>query len=491
MAQTILVFIFVFLLWFLAFILLRTVFFPKKEQPVPKIKEIPIDTREAAIHLSNAIQHETISTQLSEIKTQDAFTALRLTLEKQYPKFHKHLQKDIIAEHSLFYTWEGTQPDLPPILMLAHQDVVPIDPDTLSEWTFAPFSGTIDDGHIWGRGTLDMKCQLISLFEAVEYLIYTGYQPQRTICFALGHDEEIGGRKGAFEIAKWLEEKNTRFMAIIDEGMPIANSFLENNPFPVALIATSEKGYATVNLSVECEPGHSSLPPKETAIGILGKAISRLEEHQMPARFSIAKQLFRSIGRRGSFGNQLVFANLWLFRRLVQRRLELNAKTNAMIRTTTAPTIIKGGVKDNILPHKVEAKINFRIFPGDTVGDVFNHIHKTIRDNRVTNDPEKAYYWEPSPVSPTDTLVYQTLEMTIKQVFGNIPVAPFLMMGATDARHFSGVSDNIFRLSPIVLDQEDMSRIHGIDERISIENLANMIRFFVQIIQNWDSLEIR
>lgn len=482
---TILIILFVVICFLAAVVLIRTSRFGKILPDVEAGLEIEVDVQAAAEHLSGAIRIETISFSEDQPANPSALEGLHEYLEIVYPEVHAHLKREKINEYSLLYTWVGSNPDLDPILLMAHQDVVPADPETLDLWEHAPFDGDIADGFVWGRGSLDIKNQLITIMEAVEALLKKGFQPERTVCMAFGHDEEIGGSRGAAYVARHLEENGVRLAAVIDEGMSVMQGALPGVEIPVALIGTGEKGYLTLKFSVELEAGHASTPPKQTAIGVLSNALARLEDNPMPGHPERMKPLMESVGIAAPFVNRMAFANLWLFRGVLNKMLSKVGTTSASIRTTTAVTMINGGVKDNILPRSARASVNFRLLPGDTIADVCDHVRKVIDDDRVKFEAVQGAAWEASPVSPTDTEFFKELEETTHQVFGAVPVAPFMMLGGTDSRNYVGISDNVFRFSPVLLQNEDIRRVHGLNERISFENLENMIKFFEILIPRW------
>ena len=262
-----------------AFVLMRTLRFARPLPNVEAGESIEVDEAAAAAHLGEAIRCKTISFSEKQPASPESLLTLHEILSKNYPEVHKQLTRQKINEYSLLYTWPGSNPDLEAVLLMAHQDVVPVDPDTLDKWEHAPFSGEEADGFVWGRGALDIKNQLTAILEAVEQLLKTGFQPKRTVYLAFGHDEEIGGPNGAKAIAHHLQEQGVRLAAVLDEGMPILQGSLPGVEIPVALIGNSEKGYLTLLFSTELEAGHASTPPKQTAIGILAKALSRLEDN--------------------------------------------------------------------------------------------------------------------------------------------------------------------------------------------------------------------
>jgi carboxypeptidase PM20D1 len=382
--------------------------------------------------------------------------------------------------YSLLYTWPGSKPELEPVLLMAHQDVVSADP---SEWSHPPFEGKIVDGFIWGRGTLDIKNQLIGIMEAAEALLRQGYRPQRTILFGLGHDEETGGVNGCKVMGQLLKERGVHLAGIVDEGGGISEGLIAGVHGMVGLVGVSEKGYLTVEFTVQGQPGHSSTPPRQTAIGILARALARLEAHPMPTHLRRVRPLYHGVGRAAPIHLQVAFANVWLFGPLLRRWLMPIPEMNASIRTTTALTIINGGVEDNTIPAEAKAIANFRLLPGDTIADALWHVKKVIKDERVKFKPVEGKFNEALPVSPDTGPAYKSLQYVIRQIFDNPPVAPFVMLGGTDCQHFVPVCDEIYRFTSLVMDESFMGLEHGIDERIPIEWMARMAKFYGQIMQ--------
>lgn len=416
-----------------------------------------------------------------------AFLAFRNYLANRFPLVDSLLEKTTVNEYSLVYKWAGKNPRLEPILLLGHIDVVPVEKESWGEWTQPPYSGAISDGYIWGRGTLDDKVSILGALEAFDLLLRENYQPERSIYLACGHDEEIGGNNGAKAIARRFAQQGIQFEYVIDEGMLIINDALPGLSQPVALIGTAEKGYTTLQMTVNlADGGHSSMPPPETAIGLLSKAVNRLEQHPFPAKIDGPTQLlFDYAGPEMSLPMKAVFANLWLTKGLIKKQLAANPSTNAVLRTTIAPTIIQGGIKENVLPTSASASINFRISPGETTQSVMEHVRKAIDDERISIHPLDANFSnDPSPVSDVDAFGYKVIEKTAREVFPEVIAAPALVLAATDSRHYESVTKNTYRFMPIPLDKSETKRIHGIDERIEIEAYKNMIRFYRQLIKN-------
>ena len=444
----------------------------------------PLDEQAAAQRLAAAVRFQTISNFLAPDQNADQFRALHAHLEQSFPTAHRALKRETIGTYSLLYTWEGSDPAARPILLMAHQDVVPIAPGTETDWQAPPFDGVIRDGFIWGRGAWDNKGNLYSMMEAVEALAAQGFKPKRTIYLAFGHDEEVSGQRGAKAIAALLAARNVKLAFVLDEGLLVMHNAIPGLDKPAALIGVAEKGYVTLLLELSATPGHSSMPPRRTAIGMMSAALARLENQSFPpALRGVVRDMFETLAPEMTGLNRVLFANLWLFRPLVERELSKSAGTDAMLRTTTALTIVSAGNKDNVLPGRADAAVNFRLLPGDTQDSVIAHTRRAMNNEAVAIKPD-TFNSDPSPVTPMQGADYTMLARTIREVFPETVVAPGLMIAATDSRHFVGVADNIFRFSPVRATNADLTRFHGTNERISVQNYAEVIRFYRRLIRN-------
>lgn len=483
--KILLVVVLLLILGLVGYLLYNTFTLKSKQLQVEALPAVNVDQTAAAQRLGQAVQFQTVSTARGAETKAEPFQKLHEFLKNSFPKVHTQLSKETVADYSLLYTWRGSDASLKPIVLMAHQDVVPVDEATLNQWTQAPFSGAVADGFVWGRGTLDDKASLLGIMESVEMLLNENFQPKRTVYLAFGHDEEIGGKNGALAIANLLKERGIQAEFILDEGGSITDKVIKGVDKPVAVVGIAEKGYMSLQLTVEDAGGHSSQPPRNTAIGILSKAVTRLEDNPFPGGIKgITGEMFTRLAPEMNFGNRIFLANMWLFRPLVERQLAAVPSSNATMRTTNAATMFNSGVKDNILPNKATAVVNFRILPGETTETVTEYVRQTIADERVKIAPYDDNFWNPSAVSNTDSVGFQQIEKTIRQTYPETIVTPFLVLGATDSRHFQPVSSNIFRFSPIKLTPDDLPTIHGINERIGVENYAGSIGFYYNLIKN-------
>ena len=457
---------------------------PSRQVAVPAAPKLSIDVDAAAKRLAGAIPFRTVSS-LDDIAGNNAeFDKLHAYLAQQFPKVHATLKREVVGQKALLYTWAGSDPAAKPIALMAHQDMVPIAPGTEKAWSVDPFAGEIKDGYIWGRGTLDNKGNLFAQMEAIELLIGSGFTPKQTVYLVMGDDEEVSGLRGAVPIVELLKSRNVKLDWVLDEGLLVLDGVLPGLSKPAALIGLAEKGYATFFLSLDTAPGHSSMPPTHSAIGLMSAALARLEATPMPGGIKgVAGEMFGTLAPEMSGVNRVMLSNLWLTGPLVAGQLEKSPSSNAMLRTTTALTIVRAGNKDNVLPGRAEAAVNFRVLPGDTLTSVEAHLRKALGNDAIQI---KAYPGnsEPSPVSPTDSAGYLAVQKAVREVFTDAVVAPGLMTAATDSRHFSGLSDSVYRFSPFRVKGEDLARFHGTNERVAISNYAEMIQFYHQLLRN-------
>ncbi len=475
----------------LTIVLVRTLVVPSKQIARLAQTSEGVDLQKAANELAGAIPFQTISyegggTAEQKAGMQAAFLEFHTYLEKTFPRDYATLGHEVVADNNLLFEWKGSDPALKPILLMGHQDVVPIEAGTESTWTHPGFSGEIADGFIWGRGTMDDKQTIVGVLEAVDLLLAKGFRPTRTIYLAFGQDEEIGGLEGAAKIAQRLKSLGVRLEFVLDEGGFISTGMVPGVSVPVAMIGTSEKGYLSLQLIVDGPGGHSSVPPSESNIGVLAEAIRKIETHPMPAHMDGPMgEFLEYAGGSASFPMRVVFKNMWLFSPVVKHILESGPDTNATLRTTAAATIIEAGAKDNVMPSHARAVINFRLLPGDTVASVTAYVRRVISDPRVKLVPiEGEPPSDPSPQSSADSSSFKLMQKTIAQVYPEAVVAPFVFVGATDSKHYAALTNDIYRFAPLLMNPGDVSRFHGTNERVGIDNFAKSIDFYAQLMRN-------
>jgi carboxypeptidase PM20D1 len=467
-------------------LLARAAALPSRQLQVPPAPAFAHPDPDAALRrFAEAIRIPTVSNADPAKIDPAPFRALHRHLEASFPRMHAALRRETVNDLSLVYTWEGRDPSKPPVLWMAHLDVVPVLPGTESKWQQPPFSGALADGFVWGRGTLDIKQKVMAICEAIELRLAAGATPERTLYLAFGHDEEVGGPRGASEIAKRFRERGFRFVYVLDEGGSISTGLVPGVAAPVASVSIAEKGYLNLELAVTQAGGHSSIPPPKTAVGILARAIDRLESRPMPAAVRGPTRAFlETLAPEMPLLQRAALANLWLTAPLVERTFTSTPRGNAQLRTTTAATMFEGSLQANVLPIRARAVVNFRILPGDSVASVVEHVRRAVDDERVeVQILEQRVASEPSPVSRTDTAAWRVLESTIRAVHPDVLVTPQITLGATDARHYGDLSDSVYRFGPTWIGPDDLTRAHGTNERVDARRYVESVGFYVRLLE--------
>jgi carboxypeptidase PM20D1 len=411
-----------------------------------------------------------------------AFDALHVALRERFPRVHARLERTALGEDAVVFRWPGRDPAAPAVILSAHLDVVPVEPGTEAQWTHPPFSGAVADGFVWGRGALDDKLAAVATLAAVESLLAAGHAPARDVWLAFGHDEEVGGGQGARNIAAWLGERGVRAEFLLDEGSAVVEGVLPGLTAPLALIGVAEKGLASFELTLQAEGGHSSMPPPHGAIGRLAAAVVRLEDRPMPAELrGAASAMLDRLAPEMALTPRAALANRWLFEPLLLRGLALHPASNAMIRTTAAPTIFTAGTADNVLAAQARAVVNFRVLPGDTLADVEAHIREVVADDEIAVRCLDRC-WEPSSTSPLAGPGWDHVYAAIRWHWPHAVVSPSLVVAATDARHYAALTDRIYRFAPMHLADADRARLHGTDERVPVDDVATAVRFYQTVL---------
>lgn len=434
-------------------------------------------------HLAAAVRIATISNEDRSLTDPAPFAAFHSFLGVTYPLIHQSLSREVVAEHSLLYTWEGADPSVPAVLLMGHMDVVGIEPGTEDGWEHPPFTAERDDEWLWGRGTTDDKCSVIAIFEAVESLLAEGFRPDVTLYLAVGHDEEIGGGLGAASVSALLASRGVRLDFVLDEGGAVVTGLLPGVTRSVALVGIGEKGYLNVELVAEGAGGHSSVPPAHTAVGHLAAAVASLEANLLPAHLDTQAGFFAALAPvMGGVGG-LALRHADRLGPLVERRLSASPPGNALIRTTTAVTMIGGGVKPNVLPQSARAVANFRVIPGDTVQSVLAHVRAVVGEGITVRQLPGGFSAEPSSLSSTESEAFRVVVEAIGEAFSDAAVAPWIVMGATDSRHYIPIAGDVFRFSPFRMTPADLGRMHGTGERLRLSDADGALAFYRTVVQ--------
>jgi len=468
-----------------AVIVVRTLLHTPPALPPVATVEIPLDAEAIATRLSEAIGFPTVSYQNAEDFPVAAFEGFIEWVQSTYPEVNDAMTLERPGGYTLLYRWPGRNPDLAPILLTAHYDVVPVLPGTEALWEEPPFAGVISDGTVWGRGALDDKSAVIAQLEAATYLLRQGFRPERTVYFSFGHDEEVGGTHGAAAVAANLAARGVRLAWSLDEGSFLFDGMLPGVEPLMATINVAEKGSLTLDIVARGEGGHSSMPPPHTAVGTLADAIERLEENPVPGGLSgLSLTMFDTASRYMPFSSRMPFANRWLFGTLIENQLSSTPFGNAMLRTTTAPTMLAASVKSNVLPIEATATVNFRIHPRDSVESVTAYVRSVVASEQVEVRMAPDVHRDASEVSDWHSVGYGDIATAVREIYGDVVIMPGLMIAGSDSRHYGEVADNAFRFNPMVVTPDDMAGFHGTNEKIGVENLAQGTRVYVRIISH-------
>ncbi|MEO0344357.1 MAG: M20/M25/M40 family metallo-hydrolase [Pseudomonadota bacterium] len=435
-----------------------------------------VDGMEVATKLSEAIQFKTISHPLGEPNRPSDYQEFLDWLDIAFPNFIGATSVDYVSGFTPIFKWQGTDPGLDGVLISGHYDVVPIE----SEWSVDPWAGEISDGFVWGRGTLDMKGVAISFLEALDRLAVEGFEPKRDIYVTLTQDEEIGGLGGAQAVVEYFRTNNISLDWSLDEGSFVLRNIVSTVPKDIAAINVAEKGYMTVEITARSEGGHSSLPQRETAVFNLAEALHNLHDAPIDGGLTgLTADFFDDLGRHMGLAERVLFANSWLFKPVIEMVLSRANTTDAMLRTTTAPTMLDGSNAENVLPQRATATVNFRLHPRDTAQTVLDHLNGTIdvegiEYNVLTSSPA-------SPVSAHDNEAFDLLANATAAVFGDVAIVPGLMVAGSDSRYYSQYTTDSYRFAPFIFTDEDLPRVHGKDERVSIDNLQKAVQYYILV----------
>ncbi|PHN08102.1 M20 family peptidase [Flavilitoribacter nigricans] len=468
---------------FLMLLLFRSMTSPSRQKDYPAVS-IPEISPEAKRHLAEAISIPTISFGEESRFDSTAFQRYADFISRNYPLVDSLLEKKTFNDFSYLYHWKGSGDERDPILLMSHYDVVPVEPATIHNWRQPPYSGAIVADTIWGRGAIDDKTAGIAILETFEQLLQEGYRPRRDIYVALSHDEEKGGSRGASSMAAYLQERGVRFDYILDEGGAITEGIIPGVEKEVALVGIAEKGYLNLELSTSLSGGHSSIPLGTNSIDVLTAGLARLRANPFPARISEPLKLFFDyLGPESTLAMKFAFTNADVLEPLILQGLSQIPQGKANIRTTMVPTIFSSGIKENVIPKVASANINLRIIPGETVESAIAYVRKTLDDDRIRIQAQDGAS-DPSKVSDVESEAYEMVCRSVREIFREVVVAPHLLVGGTDSRYFAELTDHIFRFRPLRVNPDNIQSFHGLNERVTVADLENSIRFYYQLVRN-------
>lgn len=439
-----------------------------------------IDESRAVENLRALVRIPTVSHLNDEGTDWSQFALFRETIARLYPKTHAALEQEIVDGHTMLFRWAGASATEPTVLM-AHYDVVAADDQGWDHPAFA--ANLVGEGAeqvVWGRGTLDDKGSLACILEAVEALVAAGHTPANDVYLSFGHNEETAG-SGAGMVVDVLEERGIRPALVLDEGGAVVEGIFPGVSKPIAVVGVSEKGIFSLRLVVEQQGGHASTPPKFAATVRLARALVRLNRRGFRTSFVPTNlEMIRTLGAHARQPLRWVFTNLWLTRvPLLGLFARLSDETNAMVRTTQAVTQLRGAQAANALPERAEAIVNIRVAIDSSVDEAVRHVRRAIRDDAVTI--ELLHPTEPSPVSPTTGRAWDLVKATIEETYPGTIVTPYVMLGASDSRHFTRISDFVYRFSPFEMSGEERGTLHAKNERIRVATFLKGVAFYTRL----------
>lgn len=462
-----------------AVIIIRTLAFkPVDEEPI-KIEEISFDKESAVKSLQALLQCKTISDADSSKENDAEFDKLTNLLPTLYPNVYKYCELKTFPGRALLFKWKG-KTDANPSVLMSHYDVVTVAEEC---WQKPPFAGIIEDGVLWGRGALDTKCTFNSTLFAVNHLIGEGFTPNADIYLAFSGGEEVNG-PGARNIVDYFEEIGVTPELVIDEGGAVVDNVFPGVKEPCALVGIAEKGYCNVSYTAISQGGHASAPKPNSPIVSLSKAVTKVEN--TPAKMHLTEpvaQMFDVMGRRSTFLYKMIFANLWLFKGVLDLiAIKSGGEMNALLRTTVAFTQSTGSDLPNVIPPKATVVSNIRINPMDTIDSTVAYLKSTIDNEKI--DVKVLSGFNPSRISRTDVEGYQRVKNAIKSTFDNVLVSPYLMVQCSDSREYGKISDRVYRFSSMAMSAEERATIHGNNERIRLSQIEKSVEFYIRLIKS-------
>ena len=461
-----------------AVVVVRTLSFtPKPEEPVAPMP-VAVDREKVVRDMQDMVRCRTVShadESLTDFAEFDRFHAL---LAERFPLVHKAAMLEHVGRTGLLYTLRGKKSNKPSVLM-AHYDVVPV---TEAGWTRPPFDAVIEDGCIWGRGTLDTKGTLLGVFEALEQLLAEGYIPEQDLYLSFAGDEEISG-PSCPAIVSLLKSRGIRPEIVLDEGGAVVSGAFPGVRREYAVIGIAEKGGLNLRFSMDSQGGHASTPPPKPILTQLASALVRIGKRPFKSRITPpVAQMLDTLGRHSTFLYRMIFANLWLFGPVLDLYCRLcGGELNALLRTTVAPTRFEGSPAYNVMPPKASFGVNIRLLPGDTIESASAYMKKTVANDKIR--VEVVDGMNPSIVSSTDCEGYGKLVHAIRQTWPEAIASPYLMMACSDSRHYCRITDKVYRFSAMRLSKEERGLIHGNDERVPIDTLVTTVQFYVRLLR--------
>lgn len=466
-----------FLALFILVVLVRTLMFKPNNNVVTDTSEVEFDSQKSIDNLCELVRCRTVSYRDSSLEDDKEFSKLVDILPSLYPAVFSVCDFNKLSDRALLFKWTGTNHDQPSVMM-AHYDVVPVNE---SEWTKPPFDAVIEDGVIWGRGTLDTKVTFNAILCAAESLINKGFKPENDIYFAFSGGEEVNG-KGAANIVDFFENNGIVPALVVDEGGAVVENVFPGVKSPCGMIGIAEKGMMDIEYTSKSSGGHASAPKPHTPVGILSRACCRLESHPFKSHLSVpVAKMFDTLGRHSSFVYRMIFANLWCFSPVLDFICKKSGgELNALMRTTVAFTQMNGSKASNVIPPQASMVSNIRLNPKDTIDSAIEYIKKTIDDESI--EVKLIHGMEPSRISEVDCSAWKKVENVVASTWKGCIVSPYLMVQCSDSRHYGRISDKVYRFSAMDLTTEERLTIHGNDEHIRIDCATRAVEFYIRLM---------
>ena len=463
---------------FLAIILTRAALFVPKDEPRPSAEAVEFDRKAAESALAALVRCRTVSYADRSLEDDGEFEKLISLLPELYPHVTENCPMQRLPDRALLFRWKGKREGEPAVLM-AHYDVVPVEEEN---WEKPPFSAVVEDGVMWGRGTLDTKVTFNGILSAADALISQGFIPENDIYFAFSGGEEVAGQ-GAVNIVRWFEERGIVPALVVDEGGAVVRDVFPGVKEPCALIGIAEKGMLNLEYRIASAGGHASAPKPHTPVGRLAMACAKVEAHPFKAHLTKpVLEMFDKLGRRSTFLYRIIFANLWCFRPVLDTICKTSGgELNALVRTTSAFTQMRGSKAPNVIPPSASMVANMRLNPEDTVAGAVEYIRRTVADPDI--ELTVGDHMEPSPISRTDCEGWQRMANAVSATWPDSVVSPYLMVQCSDSRHYRDLSDRVYRFSAMDLTSEERATIHGNNERIRLEVIHRAVEFFIRLMR--------